>query len=124
MYIVKMVLSFIDLLLRRKVVAAVLNYGVDQWYSIGLQMLFSDSQIKASTFDLPSPESKLQAIIVRKIYECGVHKTEELLLTACKSVPRPIIGIVLEYIGSDSGEGGYGWVYTPDGIRLLALSVY
>ena len=86
-----------------KVFQAVMKYGVSEWHSIGLEMGFTDSQIKASTFEIPSLGSKLQAILVRKIHECGVGKAEERLLNACKRIPLPIIGSVLDYVGRGSG---------------------
>ena len=96
---------------------AVLKYGVEQWYSIGLEMGFTGPQIKACTFDIPSHDSKLQAIIQQKVCECGVNETEKCVLAACEGIPQPIIGSVLEDIeGGSNGmsqheivDGEYGW---------------
>ena len=92
------VVFWIELMSENKVFQAVMKYGVSEWHSIGLEMGFTDSQIKASTFEIPSLGSKLQAILVRKIHECGVGKAEERLLNACKRIPLPIIGSVLDYV--------------------------
>ena len=86
-----------------KIVRAVLKFGVAQWYFIGLEMGFTDSQIMACTFTMPAHRSKLQAIIELKVRECGVKETEKRLLTACKRIPQPIIGAMLENIEGDSG---------------------
>ena len=83
---------------------AVLKYGVAQWSSIGLAMGFSYSQIEACTSDKPAPASKLEAIICLKARDCSIKETEECLLTACKSIPQPIIGSVREYMESGSGK--------------------
>ena len=74
------------------------------------------AQIDACTSDKPSHGSKLQAIIDRKVRECGVKETEKSFLTACQRIPQPIIGSVLQYMESGSSamshhesvEGGYG----------------
>ena len=89
---------FVELLSDSEVFQAVLKYGVEQWYSIGLEIEFTDSHIRACTFDIPSLDSKLQAIIVKKVRECGVKETETCLLAACEGIPQPIIGTVREDI--------------------------
>ena len=81
-----------------------------QWFSIGLEMGFTSSQIETYTSDKPSHGSKLQAIIDQKAHECGIKETESSLLIACESIPQPILGAVKSYIesGSSSVEGGSG----------------
>ena len=88
-----------------EVFQAVLKYGVAQWSSIGLAMGMTAPQVDACTFNKPSLGSKLEAIIELKVRKCGVKETEECLLTACKKIPQPIIGYVLEYIR----RGSSGW---------------
>ena len=109
-------LSFIvELLSDSRVFQAVLKHGGGQWFSIGLAMGFTGSEVEVCTADKPSSGSKLQAVI--KVRECGVKETEKCVLTACEGIPQPIIGSVLEYIerGSkgmsqhESVEGGYDW---------------
>ena len=101
----------IELLSSSKVFQAVLEHGVGQWFSFGLEMGFTGSQIETCTSDKPLHGSKLQAIIELKVRECGVRETEKCLLTACERIPQPIVGSVLEYIerglSHQSVEGEY-----------------
>ena len=96
--VISSVVFCLELLSDSKVFQAVVKYGVEQWYSIGLVMGLADPQIKSCTFDIPSPDSKLQALIMHRVLECGVKETEKCLLTACQKIPRPIIGAVLEHL--------------------------
>jgi hypothetical protein len=93
-----------ELMPDNNVFRAILKYGVDQWYSIGLEMGFTGPQIKGCTFDIPSSESKLQAIIQKKICDCGVRETENCLLAACENIPHPVIGAVLQAIKKECSE--------------------
>ena len=110
-----------------KVVRAVLKYGVGQWYSIGLEMGFTGPQIEAYTFEIPSPDSKLQAVIERKIREYGVKETEKCLFAACERIPQPVIGAVKGYLERESSimsqredvEGGYDWF-----VLLTSLALF
>ena len=111
-------LSFIvELLSDSRVFQAVLKHGGGQWFSIGLAMGFTGSEVEVCTSNKPSSGSKLQEVIEWKVRECGVKETEKCVLTACEGIPQPIIGSVLEYIerGSkgmsqhESVEGGYDW---------------
>ena len=118
MVIFNSVVFYIELLSSNKVFQAVLEHGVGQWFSFGLEMGFTGSQIETCTSDKPLHGSKLQAIIELKVRECGVRETEKCLLTACERIPQPIIGSVVEYIeGGSSGmnetvEGEYcGFVF-------------
>ena len=94
----------IELLSGSKVFQAVLKHGVGQWFSIGLEMEFTGSQIEAYTSNKPTHGSKLQALIELKLRECSVRETEKCLLTACEKIPQPIIGSVLQYIERESSE--------------------
>ena len=105
----KGVVFCVEIIAESKVFRAVLKYGVAQWFSIGVEMRFTGSQIEACSSDKPSHGSKLQAIIDQKVRECGIKETEKSLLTACERIPQPIIGSVLDYIKSESsGACGCG----------------
>ena len=88
---------------------------MEQWFSVGLEMGFTGPQIKACTFDIPSPFSKLQALIEQRVRECGVKETETCLLAACEGIPQSIIGSVLEYLE----RGSSGMSPHDSGNRLL-----
>jgi hypothetical protein len=96
------------LLSDNKVFQAVLKFGVDQWYSIGLKMM-TDPEVTACTFDKPSLESKLEAIIQLKVLNWGVKRTEECLLRACKTIAKPIIEAVEGFISglNDCEDGAH-----------------
>ena len=108
-------LSFtVELLSDSRVFQAVLKHGGGQWFSIGLAMGFTGSEVEVCTSNKPSSGSKLQAVIEWKVRECGVKETEKCVLTACEGIPQLIIGSVLEYIERgmsrhESVEGGYDW---------------
>ena len=108
-------MSFIvELLSDSRVFQAVLKHGGGQWFSIGLAMGFTGSEVEVCTSDKPSSGSKLQAAIEWKVRECGVKETKKCVLTACEGIPQLIIGSVLEYIERgmsrhESVEGGYDW---------------
>ena len=115
MYLINSVLFCIDLLLNNKVYKAVLEHGAPQWSSIGLEIGLSNEMIETLTSDKPLYSCKLQAIIFRKFGQCGIKETEECLLRACETIPCPILGVVLDYIGGSSRvsehqsvEGAYG----------------
>jgi hypothetical protein len=93
-----------ELLSENRVFQAVVKYGVAQWFSIGLAMGMTSPEVDACTFNKPSLGSKLEAIIELKVRCCGVKETEECLLSACKKIPDPIIGSILEYIRCGSSE--------------------
>ena len=93
----------VELLSDNKIFRGVLKFGVAQWSSIGHEMGFTDPEIEACTFNIPALGSKLQAIIQLKVRGCDVEETEKCLLTACKRIPQPIHGAVLDYVKSDSG---------------------
>jgi hypothetical protein len=93
---------------RSRVLQAVLKYGVDQWFSIGLVVGLTGPQIHDLTDDKPSPHSKLEAIIELLERERGVKEAEKALLVACERIPHPIIGPVLAFIqeGEQSSAEG------------------
>jgi hypothetical protein len=51
------------MLLKNKVFQAVLGIGVAQWYTTGLKLGWTGSQIKTCTSNIPSLASKLEALI-------------------------------------------------------------
>lgn len=96
----------LGLVSKNRIFQAVLKYGVAQWFSIGLAVELTSSQIASCTFDKPLHASKLEAIIEDIVREQGVKKAEESLLTACAKIHPPIIGSVEEYIQSSSNKMG------------------
>ncbi|XP_062500206.1 uncharacterized protein LOC134177442 [Corticium candelabrum] len=83
------------------VAKAVIEYGVDQWYSFGERLGFNFSQISAMSHDKVSPADKLSAIIQVKTEEVGdMKKMDDLLLKACALLPDPIHAAVKRSLSS------------------------
>ena len=76
------------------VVRAVLGCGRDQWFSLGVELGFSEVEINSVCHDKPSHADKLLAIILQKVKQEGEETAVALLLEACKSIPSPIYGAV------------------------------
>ena len=76
------------------VVRAVLKRGRDQWFSLGIELGFSEVEISSICHDKPSHADKLLAIILQKVKQEGEEAAVALLLEACKSIPSPIYGAV------------------------------
>jgi hypothetical protein len=114
-------LSSRGLLSDNKVVHAVLKYGVCQWYSIGLELGFTGPQIEACTFEIPSPGSKLQALIERKSRECGMMETKKCLLSACEKIPQPVSGAVKRYLEGELVSSHSGSLEGRSGTWLFLL---
>ena len=67
-----------------------------EWYSIAVELGFSDGEIEAKTSVLPSAKGKLQKMVRIKADAVGRQETAQLLLEACEKIPNPVIGAVRE----------------------------
>jgi hypothetical protein len=74
----------------------VVKHGQKQWYSFGLALGLTDAEIESKCEGKPTHASKLQAIIRRRVQDVGEWRTRTELLDACKHLPNPIYGIVLQ----------------------------
>ena len=69
---------------------ALVKYGCNQWYEIGMELGLNGNEIKEETHVIPSFPGKLLAIIEAKRMKVGKVKTAEGLLRACYCIPTPI----------------------------------
>jgi hypothetical protein len=74
----------------------VVKHGQVQWYSFGIALGLEDSEIESKSQGKHTDASKLQAIIRRRVQDVGEWRTRTELLDACKHLPNPIYGIVLQ----------------------------
>jgi hypothetical protein len=74
----------------------VVKHGQEQWYSFGLALGLTDAEIESKCEGKPTHASKLEAIISYRAQAVGERRTRNELLEACKNVPTPIYGIVLQ----------------------------
>lgn len=79
---------------------AVVKHGVNQYYSLGLRVGFSDAEIEILCHNKPAYSDKLLAIIERKIHVTGEKAAEEAFLVACRKIPSPIYHAVMEELES------------------------
>ena len=76
------------------ILQAILTHGPVQWYALGINLEFSDSEIKSLCHDKPSYTNKLLVLFETKAKEIGVEALEKLALRACETTYPPIIGAV------------------------------
>ena len=69
---------------------AVVKYGCNHWYEIGMELELNDNEITEKTHVIPSFPGKLMAVIEAKRKKDGKVKTAEDLLRACYCIPTPI----------------------------------
>ena len=69
---------------------AVVKYGCNQWYEIGLNLGLNGNEIIDKTHVIPTSTGKLLAVIEAKRVKDGKVKTAEDLLRACYCIPTPI----------------------------------
>ena len=69
---------------------AVVKYGCNQWYEIGLNLELNGNEIIDKTHVIPTSTGKLLAVIEAKRVKDGKVKTAEDLLRACYCIPTPI----------------------------------
>ena len=81
-----------------KVFQAVTMLGCDQWYSLCLLMGYASVQVDDITSRIPSNADKIRTVFNKKISAVGESAATKALLEACKSVPHPIIGGVMDIL--------------------------
>ena len=69
---------------------AVVKYGCNHWYEIGLKLELNGNEIIDKTHVIPTSTGKLSAVIEAKRVKDGKVKTVEDLLRACHRIPTPI----------------------------------
>jgi hypothetical protein len=78
------------------IVRAVLAHGCSQWYELGMELGFTRSKILEYCHNIPEHSGKLLVLLDIKAQEESSEVLEDLILIACKRIPRPIYGIVKE----------------------------
>ena len=81
-----------------KVFQAVISRGCDQWYSLSFQMGYSAGQVADITSAIPSHADKIRAVFNKKIDAVGERAATAALLEACRRIPHPIIGGVMDIL--------------------------
>jgi death-associated protein kinase len=89
---------------RSKAIQSVIDHGCSQWYAIGLELGFSDSQINQYCNDQPEHSGKLLVLLEKKLQVEGMERLEKLALDACWRIPQPIDGIVRDEIEASANE--------------------
>ena len=69
---------------------AVVKYGCNDWYEIGLKLGLNGNEIIDKTHVIPPSTGKLLAVIEAKRVKDGKEKTAEDLLRACYCMSTPI----------------------------------
>jgi ankyrin repeat protein len=75
---------------------AVICRGCDQWFSICMEMGYSAATVMAFTNGMPSEADKIRAVFETKKGAVGERDAVKALLKACKRIPKPIIGGVMD----------------------------
>ena len=99
-----------------RVIRSVVEECAPDWYRLGIELGFKDSNIRAMTSDIPTPQSKLQAIIESKSMEHGKENTVKALLDVCdKIMPLTTIAVMknlgIKYIGTGNAVLFVGFLY-------------
>jgi hypothetical protein len=90
------------------VIDAVVGRCSAEWYRIGAKLGHNDSKLRAITFDIPTPEGKLQAIIESKSEELGTNDVVKALLDVCELVMPLTVVAVMQDLGIQyPGTGKY-----------------
>lgn len=79
------------------VISSVVQNCAAEWYRLGRRLGYNGSQLKSMTFDISTPEGKLEAIIERKCMKEGTDdgKVVEALLDACDQlIPLAIVSVM------------------------------
>ena len=74
----------------------VILHGRDQWYSLCVEMGYSRAAVVAITTGITSEADKIRAVFDNKIRAVGKRAATQALLKACRSIPDPIIGGVMD----------------------------
>jgi hypothetical protein len=70
-----------------------------EWYRLGMKLGYNDDKLRSLTFDIPSPESKLQAVIERKRMEAGTGEVVKKLLDVCEQLMPLTVMAIMEDLG-------------------------
>ena len=76
------------------IVRAVLAHGCSQWYELGLGLGFTDAEVNEYTHNKAEGSGKLLVLLERKSNVVSPEVLEDLILNACRRVPRRIYGRV------------------------------
>ena len=76
------------------IVRAVLTHGCSQWYELGLELGFAHAEVIECTQNIAEGSGKLLVLLERKANELSPESLKDLILNACKRIPRPIYGRV------------------------------
>ena len=77
-----------------RILRTVLRHGASRWYAIGIELGYSDDEVKTITGATLNSKDKLLAIFNAKSKLIGESKALEEVLTACKNIADPIGGAV------------------------------
>ena len=99
-----------------RVIRSVVEECAPDWYRLGIELGFKDSNIRSMTSDILTPQSKLQAIIEKKSMEHGKENSVKALLDVCdKIMPLTTIAVMtnlgIKYIGTGNTVLFVGFLY-------------
>ena len=77
-----------------RILRTVLTHGASRWYAIGIELGYSDDEVKTMTCDASDCKDKLLAIVRGKSKLVGKSKALEEVLTVCKNIANPICGAI------------------------------
>ena len=100
---------------QEKVMQSVIGKCASEWYRLGINLGYSDSELRAMTFDIPTAEGKLQAVIERKSMKDGTDKVVEALLDVCDQIMPLAIVAVMKDLGIQ---------YTGTGNALVFVGIF
>ena len=83
----------------KRVIQSVVKQCSSEWYRLGIELGYNDNQIQAMTFNIPTPEGKLQVLIARKSMKHWKDKIVEALLDVCDQIMPLAIAAVMEDLG-------------------------
>ena len=75
---------------------AVMKCAPHEWYSIAVELGFTNGQIVDETSGIATGRGKLEKMVRVKVDAAGSQETARLLLEACENIPNPVIGAVRE----------------------------
>ena len=88
------------------VTQSVVQKSAPEWYRLGIRLGYSDGELRAMTFDIPTAEGKLQAIIERRSMKDGTGKVVEALLDVCDQImPLAVVDVMKDLAIEYSGTG-------------------
>ena len=82
-----------------KIIRSVVKRCASEWYRLGIELGFNDSDIQAMTFNIPTSAGKLQVIVERKSMEHGKRTVAEALLDVCEQILPLATVAVMEDLG-------------------------